>query len=470
MDRHRSSVFKKSTQKITPDSVGLAALTTRPGVYLYYNAHGIVLYVGKAKNLKKRVRQYFVRRETLTTKTQTLVPQISSIQTIATDSEFDALLLEAHLIRKFSPKYNSIAKDDRSPLYIAITFGELLPRIMVTRKTTIDSWMHSPKRAIFGPFQSGRIVRRLLQSVRRSIPYCTQKQHNGSPCFYTHIGLCNPCPSLISAMPEGPQRTVSLRTYRKNLRRIALVLSGQGSKVRRKLQQEMKTLAGVMEYEQAQEIKKQLDALDMLLTHVFDPTVYTDATSQPSQIHAERIADLELVISGAGLPISVLQRIECIDISTIQGSWSTGSLVVFTDGIPDTSQYRRFRIKMGGKPNDVGMMAEVITRRFGHTEWPYPDLLIVDGGKPQVKVALNALSFILSEHRRVEGSLWPVIPIIGLAKRFEEIIIPSGNPSSPSFITIRLETSRPAIQILQHIRDEAHRFAKKYHIALRSVT
>ncbi|MDP1723012.1 MAG: GIY-YIG nuclease family protein [Candidatus Gottesmanbacteria bacterium] len=458
MDRHRTSFFKKSTQKIAPDSTGLASVTTRPGVYLYCDSHGTVLYVGKAKNVKKRVRQYFVRRERLTTKTQTLVPQISSIQTIATDSEFDALLLEAHLIREFMPKYNSIAKDDKSPLYIAITFEELLPRIILTRKTTIDSWKSHPKRAIFGPFQSGRIARRLLLSVRHSIPFCSQKQRNGNPCFYTHIGLCDPCPSLISKMPEGIGKAQLLRRYKHNIRRVALVLSGQASKVRIELTHAMNARAGVMAYEEAGEIKKQVDALDMLLTHIFDPSVYTDGASQPSHIHETRLTDLVRVLSGAGMTLTSLKRIECIDISTIQGSWSTGSLVVFTDGIPDTGQYRRFRIKLGGKPNDVGMMTEVITRRFGHAEWPNPNLLIVDGGKPQVKGALNALSGFSN------------IPIIGLAKRFEEIIIPSGNPSSPFFSTIRLETSRPALQILQHIRDEAHRFAKKYHTSLRSLS
>lgn len=452
MDRYCSSVFKKGTQKITPDSAGLARATTRPGVYLYFDSQGNVLYVGKAKNVKKRIRQYFVPGERLSTKTQTLVPQICSIQTIATDSEFDAILLEAHLIREFLPKYNSIAKDDKSPLYVAITFDEPLPRILFTRKTIIDSWVYAPKRAIYGPFQSGRIARRLLQSVRASIPFCTQKQRNGSPCFYTHIGLCRPCPSVISALPPGKARTQSLRVYRSNLRRIALVLSGQASKVRNELERAMRDRAGVMAYEQAGEIKKQLDALTTLLTHVFDPTLYTDATSQPVQIHASRIAGLTMVLSEAGLTVPSLRRIECIDISTIQGSWSTGSLVVFTDGIPDTARYRRFRIKLGGKPNDVGMMTEVVIRRFRHTEWPYPQLLVVDGGKPQIHAAKQAI------HEE--------IPIIGLAKRYEDILIPRDDQS---VVTVRLSSGSPALQLVQHVRDEAHRFAKKYHTSLRTL-
>lgn len=468
MDRHYPAIFKKVTQTITPNHDGLLRVTTRPGVYLYQNASGDVLYVGKAKNLKKRVRQYFVRTEKLSAKTQLLVPQIHTIQTIATDSELDAILLEAHLIRASKPKYNSIAKDDKSPLYIAITFDEPLPMILVTRKSTIDAWTSLKKRAVYGPFQSGRVARRLLLSLRAIIPYCTQKQRTGIPCFYTHIGLCNPCPSLIHGMPDGNSKQTLIRAYRQNLRRIALVLAGQSNIVRKELEQSMRRSAAALAYEQAADLKQQLEALKILRTHVFDPSVYTDKTSQPSDdLYAARRTDLLHVLTQAGMKLTRLRRIECMDISTIQGSWSTGSMVVFTDDLPDTREYRRFRIKQEGKPNDVGMMSEVIMRRFKHTEWLYPDLLIVDGGKPQVKAALDALTFIRSDHQRVEGSLLPNIPIIGLAKRYEEIVIPAQDLEGGLFKTIRLSASRPALQMLQHIRDEAHRFAKKYHMTLR---
>lgn len=418
MDHPDTTVFKKDTQKIT----------TRPGVYLYSDKNGNIIYVGKAKNLRNRVRQYFLRSSTVEEKTSLLVSQIASIRTIPTDSEFDALLLEATLIRKYLPKYNAIARDDKSPLYITITFDEPLPRILFTRKRSLEQHL---QQAVFGPFQSGRVARRLMQSVRRIIPYCTQKRRDGKPCFYTHIGLCNPCPSSIKT-----KKLASV--YRSNLRKISLLLSGRARRVRTILEKQMRESADRMDFEQAGEYKKQLYALNMLLTHRFDPTMYTDTTS-------ERLSELARI-----LHVSSLKRIECIDISTLQGKWSTGSLVVFTDGIPDTNEYRRFRIKAAGIPNDVGMMTEVIKRRFAHPEWPKPDLLVVDGGKAQVSTATGIIRDI---------------PIIGLAKRYEEIVVPNGH----AFKLVRLSPASPALQLVQHIRDEAHRFAKRYHTMLRSV-
>lgn len=431
MDHPHATVFQKTIQEVTGPRPVFATITTRPGVYLYYDTKGTVIYVGKAKNLRNRVRQYFACDDAIGQKTNLLVSQITSIKAIPTDSEFDALLLEATLIRKYQPKYNSVAKDDKSPLYIAITFDEPLPRIVFTRKTIIDSWSPFPKRRfIAGPFQSGRVARRLMQSVRKIIPYCTQQHRDGHPCFYTHIGLCNPCPSTI--------RTKKLASvYRSNLQKIALLLSGRARRVRVILEKKMHECGDHMAFEEAGEYKKQLDVLNMLLTHSFDPGIFTDKTS-------DRLTDLSRI-----LHLPAIHRIECIDISTLQGEWATGSLVVFTNGIPDTNEYRRFRIKTVGKSNDVGMMAEVIKRRFAHPEWPKPDLLVVDGGKAQVSTATGIIRDI---------------PIIGLAKRYEEIVVPNGH----AFKLVRLSPASPALQLVQHIRDEAHRFAKRYHTILRA--
>lgn len=426
-------------------------------MYVYHDALGRVIYVGKAKNLRNRIRQYFTQHRTdAGLKTTLLVSHISSIETIPTDSEFDALLLEATLIRKYLPKYNAAARDDKSPLYIAITLDEPLPRILFTRKTTIDSWGPIPKRRFLaGPFQSGRVARRLMQSIRHIIPYCTQKHRDGRPCFYTHIGLCKPCPSVISKMPQDDDRRKLTRTYRGNLGRIALLLSGQARRLRTQLERAMHESSERMAFEEAGEYKRQLDTLDMLLTHRFDPSVYTDRTSEPNEMYQARLTELTGVLNHYGFGTSLLERIECIDISTMQGEWATGALVVFTSGFPDTDEYRRFRIKISGKPNDVGMMTEVIKRRFSHPEWPYPDLLVVDGGKPQVNAARKAMQAIQGRQD---------IPLIGLAKRFEEIVV----PNNKGFTVIRLAPASPALQLLQHIRDEAHRFAKRYHTVLRT--
>ncbi|MEK9143742.1 MAG: GIY-YIG nuclease family protein [Patescibacteria group bacterium] len=426
-------------------------LTTRPGCYLYKDAWGKVIYVGKAKNLQRRVRQYFGKKDTLNAKTQLLVKQIVTIDTIPTDSEFDAILLEAALIRAHQPKYNIIARDDKSPLYIAITKQEALPRILFERKHTIDATGSPFQRAlIIGPFQSNRIIRQLLRSIRRIVPYCLQKKRDGHACFYTHIGLCNPCPSVISKMPDSPWVRQAKKQYRRNILRVALLLTGKSYSVRLALEKEMMNYAASLAFEKAADIQRQLNALDMLLVHSFDPMIYVDHTSLPDDQGSTRLDELILVLKKKGVIIPSLGRIECIDISNISGVWATGSLVVFTKGVPDSREYRRFRIKLSGIPNDVAMIREVILRRFRHPEWPTPDLLVVDGGKPQVTAAQQSLS--------------PNIPIIGLAKRYEEIVIPNGS----EFTIVRLARSNPALQLIQHIRDEAHRFAKHYHTHLRS--
>lgn len=459
MDRRYPTIFQKNTQEVVPTRSSLLGITIRPGVYLYKDASGGVLYVGKAKNLRNRIRQYFVRADALGAKTGILVPQIRSIQTIATDSEFDAILLESELIRQYMPKYNSISKDDKSPLFMALTLDESLPRIFLTRKTAIDSLRPIPKnRRIVGPFQSAPVARLLLQSIRRVIPYCSQKQRTGAPCFYTHLGLCNPCPSAIIGMPDSPEKKRLQERYRHQMRSIALVLSGRGSLVRRELEKTMSRSAAREEYEAAGAAKQQLASLNRLLTHAFDPVLYKDAASQPGRMYEERLSDLSRVLMEHGVALGILKRIECIDISTIQGSWPAGSLVVFTDGIPDTGSYRRFRIRAGGRPNDVAMMGEVVTRRLAHPKWGTPDLIIVDGGKPQVGAAVKAVQATPAAQK---------IPIVGLAKRYEELIIPGGKTDLQPFQTIRLAASRPAIQLLEHIRDEAHRFAKKYHTLIR---
>ncbi|MBI3342812.1 GIY-YIG nuclease family protein [Candidatus Gottesmanbacteria bacterium] len=461
MDRDSQTIQKKTKSLNTKSGFVLRHISTRPGVYLYRDKDENVIYVGKAKNLRNRVRQYFLRDNALGQKTNLIVSQIVSIKTIPTDSEYDALLLEAALIRKYQPKYNAIAKDDKSPLYIAITFDESLPHILFTRKRALEEHLQGhplqmlSKRAIFGPFQSGRVARRLMQSVRRIIPYCTQKKRNGAPCFYTHIGLCRPCPSQIVAMAQDTEKKKVIRIYRSNLRRIALLLSGQARRVRMLLEQSMHSSAKNMAFEEAADFKRQLEALEMLTTHAFDPSMYSDHTSEPSEIYQSRLEELAHIVNNYGLRLATLQRIECIDISTIQGKWASGSLVVFTSGIPDTDQYRRFRIKMSGKPNDVGMIAEVVMRRFAHPEWPFPDLLVVDGGRGQVHAAKQAI-----QATRVGRE----ISVIGLAKRYEEIIV----PNDTKYRIIRLAPVSPALQLVQHIRDEAHRFAKRYHMDLRS--
>jgi len=204
----------------------LKALSHEPGVYLYKNDEGTVIYVGKARDLSRRVKQYFTKRQDKDEKTKRLVSDIRAIETIPTTSEFDALLLEAKLIRKFLPKYNVISRDDKSPLYVVITLSEALPQLFLIRKSEIASYSTNKQNAIYGPFQSGFALRGLLRQLRSIVPYCTQKQRTGKPCFYTHLGLCQPCPSVIVHLVDAEQKEKAA-LYRKNMLRLKALFDGK---------------------------------------------------------------------------------------------------------------------------------------------------------------------------------------------------------------------------------------------------
>lgn len=432
----------------------LKNLPHAPGVYKYTSKSGELLYVGKAKDLKKRVSQYFQRDDAVGAKTPLLVSQIAKIETIKTSSEFDAILLEARLIHDLKPKYNVVLKDDKSPLYILLTIHEQLPRILLIRRSDIPKRIYSED-ALFGPFQSSRLVRTMLRQLRYSIPYCTQKQRTGRSCFYTHIGLCKPCPSVIEMMSESENKQELIRIYRSNVFKLKDILSGKSLRVLKEMEQEMNTNADSQNFETAAIIRNHIEALRQMITQNYDPSVYINNTTALTDILQNELRSLQAVISKYIPDIQSLHRIECVDISNTQGTNATGSLVVLTDGIIDTSQYRKFRIQHKNSPNDFAMMQEVITRRFNHPEWPKPNLLIVDGGKGQVTAAQAAIP------SAIEGSL--SIPVIGIAKREEELIIPVNN----DWKVVRIPFSDPALHLVQRIRDEAHRFAITYHRLLR---
>lgn len=431
-----------------------AHLAHSPGIYIYKNSLGEVIYVGKAKDLRKRVSQYFQRDDVVGPKTALLVSNIASIETIETASEFDALLLEAKLIHDYQPKYNVVLKDDKSPLYILLTTSEELPHVLTMRKSDLPQKI-TKRDILFGPFQSAHIVRSLLRHLRRSIPYCTQKRRTGKPCFYTHLGLCMPCPSEIADIPQSDKREEMVKTYRANIFRIKSILSGKSSDVMHDLEKEMRKSASENAFEKATFLRNQLQNLHYLLATRYDPTLYISSDSAVGDIYSNELRTLQQALLPYIPEMKLPLRIECMDISNTSGQFATGSMVVLTDGKKDTSQYRHFRIRTKDEPNDFAMMAEVISRRFRHPEWPYPDLLVIDGGKGQVAAAKAAIP------SNVEG----IIALIGLAKRYEEVIIPI---SKNEWKVLRLNLTNPAAHVLERIRDEAHRFAITYHRKLRA--
>lgn len=422
-------------------------LPHRPGVYIFRNKENRILYVGKAIDLSRRVRGYFQNNRNDW--------GIHDIQTIETVSEFDALILEAKLIRTHMPKYNATAKDDKSPLYVVFTLSQQLPRIIFTRKTQLPNILKRNKHdVVFGPFQSAKMVRSIMRQLRHVIPYCTQKERNGRPCFYTHLGLCRPCPSLIVKLPGGKIRQQHVLLYRKNIFRLKNILSGKTTGVLRQMESGMRFLAEHEQFEAAANLRNQIQAFYEILSKRYDPMVYL-GPGGTTAIYERELIELHSALRPYFPGFSVPHRIECIDVSNIQGKHATGSLVVLTDGRKDPDSYRRFRIKTIDGSNDTAMIAEVICRRFAHKEWPTPDLLVIDGGKGQVRTVLRS---------RIWLRQTPV-PIIGLAKRFEEIIIPLQNNR---WKILRLDLTSPALHVIERVRDEAHRFAVSYHRLMRS--
>lgn len=427
----------------------ITSLPHTSGVYLYKNNEGVVIYVGKAIDIQKRVKQYFEKSTQLSVKTKQLVENIATIDCITTISEFDAFLLEAKLISTYQPKYNMIAKDDKSPIYIKIPVHDTLPIISLIRKSSIGT--SAPPAILIGPFQSARVAKQILATIRVIIPYCRQKIRKGKPCFYTHLGLCNPCPSAIVAVNGEKQKELN-RKYRSNIFLLKDVLEGKSIAARTFLERLMHRYAQKHDFEQAAYIRNQIQHLDNLLQTHFDPSLYTTTSQDIGETIDNELSDLKSVLSAYYPSIQTLNRIECIDISQTAGTNAAGSLVVLDHGIINTSLYRKFSIHHIAGQNDTQMIRQVITRRFNHPEWKFPDLLIVDGGKGQVKAASKALSEISVP-----------VPIIGLAKRFEHIIVQDAG----EFREIRIPITRPGIHIVQRIRDESHRFAHLYHVLKR---
>ena len=406
-------------------------LPQSPGVYIYRDNSGKVIYVGKSVNLRSRVSSYFKPPEKLLPKTAKLVEEIKKIEYIVVETEVESLLLEANLIKKYLPKYNIVVKDDKSPIYIKIDYSEDVPKVLAIRKPK-----YKIKRGdyVFGPFPSSKTVTYFLKNIRRVIPFCTHSSDK-RPCLYVHLGLC-----------PDPYRSENNRLqYKKNLKILIKFLSGKYRKIINDLNKQMLEASNNQRFEEALSIKKQIEGLTYVTQKVRYPEEYLKSPNLLSDLNLQKIKTLKKILNLSTTP----KRIECYDISNFQGTNATGSMVVLTNGAPDKSQYRRFRIKTKDTPDDFAMHKEMLTRRLKNA-WLLPDLFVIDGGKGQVSTAYSVL-----QDNNIN------IPIIGLAKRLEEIFIP--NVPKP----ILLERNSPALLLLQQIRDESHRFAITYHRNLR---
>lgn len=409
------------------------SLPTSPGVYIFKDKQDKIIYVGKAINLKKRVSQYFLRDDALGPKTQTLVSQIAKIDYQTVGSEIEALILESSLIKKYKPKYNSKLTDDRSYIYICIT-KEKCPIIFSTHRSKIPENCF-----IYGPFPSGTSVRLLLKTIRRIFPFYTRKIHSKSPCLYCHLNLC-------------PGVNPDLKTYRRNISKIKKILSGNIRNLAADLKKEMKKFSDSQNFESAMQIRDQINSLNYVVSGWQNLNNLFEKVDLPEDESSRAVDELKTLLKPYFPKISSINRIECFDISNLGSRYFVGSMSVFENGFLNKSEYRKFKIYSKVTPDDQFMIKEVVYRRLKHSEWQYPEIIMVDGGKPQVSAATNA--FNLSENK---NSI-PNIILIGLAKKEETIIFKNAN----NWVEVNLPKNSDALKLLQNLRDEAHRFANKY--------
>ena len=389
--------------------------------------------MGKAKNLKNRVRSYFTTKD-LGHKTKQLVDRISKIKTIETYSEVSSLILEANLIKKYKPEYNIKLTDDKSYLYIKITIKDKYPKVLTSRNSLDKNSMH------FGPFPNSTDVRIVLKTIRRIFPFQSVINHPKKICLYNHLGLC-PCPDVLN----------SLDYKTKNIKYIIDFLKGQNKKIIKELEKERNILSKNEEFEKAMTIQQKIDAIKMITNPANRSFDYESNPNLASDLKQNELDELLKTLNMHGYRLSSLARVECFDISNFSGKDTVGSMVVFVNGAETKNEYRKFRIRKTayGKQDDYASLSEMLERRFKHKEWNFPDLIIVDGGKGQVAKIKQTLT---------EANI--IIPLIGLAKE-EEIII------TEDLKEIRLKFDSPALMLLKRIRDEAHRFAVSYHRKLR---
>ncbi len=538
----------------------LKLLPSLPGCYIYYNKDGEVIYVGKAKILKRRVMSYFNRKHD-SVKVNVLVPQIERLEYIITNTEVEALILESHLIKKYKPRYNVLLKDDKKYPYFLIT-DEDFPRITIVRKKNLNP----EKGRYYGPYTDIRAMHATLDFLKKIFPLkqCKTPKFKDRPCLYYHIGRCMaPCQNLVT--PDE---------YKQIVKQAELFLSGKQSELMQQIKEQMMKYSDSLQFEKAAKLRDSYNDLAKTLEKQkvvyentklnedvislmaddgifaivilmiregrlidkkdfvyeveeddrteFFATFFKEYYSTLKLEYPDRIVSNELEAVGEkelyeewveilghkkvkisygksaqGKELQMLAdknakvvldnakitkmskirddfneigsylaeklhlknfpyRMECYDISHIQGTNTVASMVTFINGVPKKSEYRKFKVKITeGKPDDFLSMKEVLTRRLSHLgeeKWEKPDLMIIDGGKGQLSSVMDII-----ESMGIKG-----IDVVSLAKKHEEVFLPK--QSKP----VILPRNSSALFLFQRIRDEAHRFAITYHRKLRS--
>lgn len=421
-------------------------LPDEPGVYFYYDSKNELLYIGKATSLKRRVNSYFTKAHNA--RLSELVSKIARIDYVQTPTVLEALVLEANQIKFYQPPYNVLLKDDKSFLFLCIT-NEDFPKPVLMRGYDLEKLGINPfdktlskkaKRqfiAVFGPFTSGHSLRKALDYLRKMIPWtkCEPPSVTGKtrPCFDRQI---KKCPGVCTG-------EISKTEYRKIIRNLIEFFEGKKARLVKRLEKEMQQAAKKKNFEEAARLRNNIFALE----HIRDVAIISKEDTDLPFKQEDQSSELDL--NG---------RIEAYDISNISGTSAVASMVVFEEGRPKKSAYRKFKIKTVEGPNDVGSMEEVMRRRLRRAElypkaWPLPEIMVIDGGKPQV----NRVQEVLDEMGIDQ-------PILGIAKgpdRKQDRLIFDRSDARV------LEIAYRGKEIFQNARDEAHRFAVSYHRKLR---
>ncbi|MBI5906620.1 excinuclease ABC subunit UvrC [Candidatus Saccharibacteria bacterium] len=433
----------------------LNKLPTTPGVYFHKNKAGEIIYIGKAANLRNRVRQYFQKSRFRDPKTDVLVSEIADIDWTELNSEADALFLEAELVRRYMPRFNILLRDDKSLQFVRIDYKSDYPTVSLVRRPLDDGARY------FGPYISGFAVKRALRYLRRAFPYATKRQVGQKRAsLHYHLGL-------DPGLEEGK---TSLSQYRANLRKLMKYLEGGRQNLSREIERDMKKAAKTKDFETAAHYRNQLQALNQLDRQIlFSDREIQDASNDAALSGLAELLELKKP------PV----RIEGYDISHMQGTDTVASMVVFISGVPNKTAYRKFKMKLPGN-DDFAHMNEVISRRLSEkntSKWGVPELILIDGGKGQLSSALQAR----------DSAGYESLPTVGLAKREEEIVVHAGSVAGVSlesiegtaqklgaflsmngdYLSVTLGTNSPITKLLQRVRDESHRFAVSYHSTLK---
>jgi excinuclease ABC subunit C len=423
----------------------ISKLPLKPGVYIFKNSAGVIIYIGKAVRLRHRVQQYFSKRMR-DNKTLALVNDITDLEWIQTETELDALILEAELIKRHRPRYNVLLRDDKSNIYIKITLYKKVPDVTLVRLTDDDQAVY------FGPYYNTYPIRQALRYLRRIFPYFIRPYSaKNRSSLYRQIGL-----EPDVSTPEG------LQNYHSDLKQLVRFLGGGRLKVAADLEKVMRRAAQQQDFETAKLYRDKLRQLRSLQQKIYLQEYGIDSVARDPGIRA--------VKQLFGLKAEPY-RIEGFDVSHLSGTNVVASMTVFINGLPSRPDYRRFKMRVD-QNNDVIAMGEVLSRRFKSanvTKWGEPDLILIDGGWLQLATAVKQLSVLNKTN----------IPVFALTEKSEEIVISRTKSNitlvndvisrylNEDYLAIKLPKNHPALRLFQRLRDEAHRFAISYQTDLK---